>query len=113
MGIPKDTGQAETWFQRSLVWFRSNAEQGDPAAQFWLGWLYAKGVGVPKDDNLALKWIQKSVDQGNLEATLMMAHAYSQGNLLGVQQDHALALVWWQKAAERGDAFAQISLGNK
>ena len=48
------------------------ARQGDAIAQWNLGFMYQKGYGVPQNYTEALKWFQKSVNQGN---------AFAQNNL--------------------------------
>ena len=40
------------------------AEQGDARAQLTLGFMYAKGVGVPQDDKEAVKWYRLVAEQG-------------------------------------------------
>src|SRR4051812_21260441 len=44
--------------------FRSLAEQGYPAAQFQLGFLYRTGWGVPRDYKEAFKWFHRAADHG-------------------------------------------------
>jgi hypothetical protein len=41
------------------------AEQGDARAQYNLGIMYTRGVGVPKSDQTALKWYIKAAEQGD------------------------------------------------
>lgn len=41
------------------------AKQGQAAAQYQLGLLYANGQGVPKDDAQARKWYEKAANQGH------------------------------------------------
>ena len=48
------------------------AEQGDANAQYNLGLMYDKGLGVPQDEKTALKWLTLAKRQGV---------AYSQENL--------------------------------
>jgi len=48
--------------------FKEDAANGDPAAQWALGYTYSYGIGVPKDDKEAAKWIRKAAEQGNADA---------------------------------------------
>ena len=48
--------------------FLKAAEQGDAAAQFSLGWMYANGRGVEQDDELAVLWYRKAAEQGQASA---------------------------------------------
>ena len=34
-----------------------------PAAQFKIGWMYAKGLGVPQDYKTAVKWYKLAAEQ--------------------------------------------------
>lgn len=44
------------------------AEQGDAAAQFYLGVMYYYGRGVPQNYNEAVKWYTKAAEQGETPA---------------------------------------------
>jgi len=45
------------------------AEQGDPDAQYALGYLYHNGQGVPRNYKLAIQWITAASAKGNEKAT--------------------------------------------
>ena len=85
------------------------AEQGDAAAQYNLGVMYAKGQGVAKDFAEAMKWYRKSAEQGNARAQINLGYMYAAGR--GVAQDYSEAMKWYTKAAEQGNARAQYNLG--
>ena len=88
---------------------KQSAEQGDADAQFNLGYAYALGNGVPKDDVEALKWYRKAAEQGHADAQCKLGIAYRNGH--GVEQDYVEAVKWFRKAAEQGHAAAQCNLG--
>ena len=44
------------------------AEKGNAFAQFWLGWWYNIGNGVPKDYKTAIKWYRLAAEQGHADA---------------------------------------------
>lgn len=46
------------------------AEQGDADAQYKVGRMYEKGIGVTKDESMAWDWYQKAEEQGHPEAHL-------------------------------------------
>ena len=50
--------------------FRSQADQGNTAAQYALGALYELGLGVPHDSSQALIWFQKAADHDAEEGTM-------------------------------------------
>lgn len=89
--------------------FEAAAEAGDPAAQYWLGHMYAEGIGVAKDDAVAARWMSKSADAGNIAAMRDLGIMYLNGD--GVLQDYALAKEWLEKAAFENDTVAQRNLG--
>jgi TPR repeat protein len=48
--------------------FRKAADQGLAHAQRSLGFMYANGCGVPRDDAQAISWYRKAADQGDADA---------------------------------------------
>ncbi len=56
-------------FTEAARWARIAAEQGDADAQFTLGWHYAKGFGVSRDNIEACMWYGLAAAHGN-EAAL-------------------------------------------
>ena len=55
-------------FRTSFEIFKPLAEQGDPKAQFNLGFLYRIGQGVNQDYQKAYHWYLLSAEQGYAEA---------------------------------------------
>ena len=102
-GVPKDAGEAATWYRKA-------AEQGYAAAQFSLGFLYLKGEGVPKDAGDAATWVEKAAEQGIGVAQYLMGGMYEHGE--GVPKNAGEAVKWYRKAAEQGLAEAQNNLGD-
>lgn len=86
------------------------AEQGNPAAQWLVGYYYANGKGVPRDDVEAVKWYRKAAEQGYVDAQSSLGNCYLNGE--GVAKDDAEAFKWYHKAAEQGDAGVQFLLGS-
>lgn len=77
--------------------FRRAAEQGDAHAQFRLGSMYERALGVPQDYMTALKWYRLAADQGNAAAQLRLGVMYIWS--LGVPQDLVQAHMWFNLAA--------------
>src|SRR5215472_14409348 len=59
-------------------WFRRAAEQGYAPAQNNLGFLYARGTGVPADDQEARKWYRLAAEQGYGGAAANLAANYAE-----------------------------------
>ncbi|MDR0528579.1 MAG: GYF domain-containing protein [Zoogloeaceae bacterium] len=76
----------------------------DAQKQFELGFKYATGDGVPKDDARAAEWYKKAADQGYAEAQAMLGFSYLLGN--GVIQDQEKGCSLIRLAAEQGDKTA-------
>ena len=98
-------------YATALKELRPLAEQGDPKAQRYLGWLYQYGKGVEKDPRKAVKWYRAAARQGDAQAQNEMGQAYIWGEERGVRWDPAQAEEWFLKAAKQGNQQAQASLG--
>jgi len=101
---PLEDGEAA--YQRgdyatALTLLRPLAEQGNDAAQYDLGYMYASGQGVPKDFAEAAKWERLAAQQGERDAQNILGAMYSTGH--GVPQDFVLAHMWFNLAAAQGD----------
>jgi TPR repeat protein len=116
------------------------AKQGNADAQFMIGYMYAAGEGVPRNDDEAVKWYQAAAEQGNSAAQFNLGKKYEghndaeaakwfhlaaeQGILpaakrlgrlyltgRGVPRDYDQAKGWLRRAAEGGDVASQYLLG--
>lgn len=76
------------------------AEQGDAQAQFRLGMMYRKGVGVAKNCEKAFKWLKKAAEQGHSNAQILLGTMYDSGE--GVEQNEQEALKWYKKTCRTG-----------
>jgi|GEM_PF-1506349 len=103
-----DSVERENW-SAAIVYCGPAAEQGDPAAQTNLGYLYAAGKGMAENDLEAVRWYRKAAVQGNVDGQLNLGVMYDNGE--GVAEDNAEAVRWYRKAADQGNAPAQSNLG--
>jgi TPR repeat protein len=55
-------------YPKALEELRPLAEQGNPEAQDWLGWMYLAGNGLSKDYAQATHWFNESASQGYAKA---------------------------------------------
>ncbi len=85
--------------------WRPLAEQGNAFAQHNLGWFHEKGLGVPKDDKMAVKWYTRAAEQGNAPAQNNLGAMYFRG--AGALQDYVLAHKWWNLSASVGNDLAR------
>src|SRR5262245_39885542 len=92
-------------YATALREWRPLAEQGDAGAQFYLGIMYGKGLGVEKDDMQSRRWHEKAAGQGEVHSQFVLGGLYEQGR--GVPQDYVQARQWYEKAAAQGDILSQ------
>ncbi|MDD5628508.1 MAG: caspase family protein [Elusimicrobia bacterium] len=103
--------------KKALELARPAAEAGDYKAQQLLGYLYATGDQVPKDEAKARMWLtkcaaqaKKLAAQGDVTGEQVLGWLYTHG-FGGLKQDYAQALKWQRKAADQGGMWAQWELG--
>jgi TPR repeat protein len=101
-GVPKDLTQ-------SAYWYRKAADQGNPAAQVYLGYMYTAGIGVPQDKAEAVRWYTRAASSNYPEAKVNLAALYLRGD--GVKQDTQEALRLLKSASDKGDGRADAYLG--
>ena len=80
------------------------------SSQYYLGFMYLRGLGVKQDHGESVKWLSKAAEFGHEEAEYLLGLAYSSG--LGIGQDFEEAAKWFRKAAGQGNAEAQNALGD-
>ena len=80
------------------------AEQGDPAAEAGIGFLFHKGLGVTQDDAEAATWFVKAAEQGQAEAQLLLGTLFFFGK--GVPQSYVSAFAWCDIAETNGQSDA-------
>lgn len=85
------------------------AEQGHTDAQFYLGLLYGRGVGVHQDAIKAIEWFREAAEHGHVDAQYELGLAYAAGT--AVTGDAKQAAHWWRAAAIGGNTDAQYNLG--
>jgi hypothetical protein len=68
------------------------AEQGDPAAQAYLGFMFETGRGVPQNYTEAAMWYRRAAEQGDSLAQYSLGLLYDRGQ--GVPQDIVEANKW-------------------
>ncbi len=99
----------DKYYEPALKEFQPLAEQGDAAAQFYLGMMYDKGQGVPEDHKQAIKWYTKAAEQGNTDAQFYLGMMNKKGER--ITRDDNKYIKWKTQAAEQGSAEAQLRLG--
>jgi predicted nucleic acid-binding Zn-ribbon protein len=85
------------------------AEQGDAAAQSYVGEIFERGLGIPADYGAAATWYQRAAERGNSRAAINLGNLYEQG--LGVPKDPPQALNWYRRAAGLSELTFDLAPG--
>ncbi len=85
------------------------AEQGNVRALTDLGFMYANGHGVEKDERKAVEMYQRAAEGGLALAQFNLGYMYMHGQGTGADPDEGLR--WYRRAAEQGFVAAQFNLG--
>jgi soluble lytic murein transglycosylase-like protein len=72
-GVEKDFAKANQLYCQA-------AKAGNPDAQFRLGWIYANGRGVPRDDGIAAILFVMAAEQGHEYARRLLQYVRAQPN---------------------------------
>ena len=99
--VPTNNGEAARWFDVA-------AKKGLAPAQFRLGALYEKGVGVRKDLATARDLYRSAAEKGHGKAMHNLAVLYAEG--VNGKADYHAAAQWFRKAADRGVTDSQYNL---
>lgn len=101
--------QSDGGLKRRFAKTIKEARLGVRDAQYDVGLMYANGLGVEKNLQHAVYWIQKAAEKGLSNAQYLLGTRYASG--VGVGEDQFAALVWLQKAAAQGHPKAYLRLG--
>jgi len=93
-------------YRTALKVWMAQAEQGDAAAQTYVGEIYEKGLGVAPDYDAAARWYRRAADANYPRAAINLGSLYERG--LGVPRDPAEALKWYRKGAGGGGTALEI-----
>lgn len=110
--IPQD-------FQEAMRLFRLEAESGNALAMYDLGRMWAGGLGVEADPEVAEEWYRKELNaflsaEKELPERKKTYLQYRIGKMylagLGTEQDYETAALWLERAAEKSHKYAQYTL---
>jgi hypothetical protein len=95
----------------TLVSFRKAADQGNPIAEAYLGYLYYMGHGVQQNDQIAADWYGRAAERGFADAQLRLALMLLHGRRLliagrSLERDYDEGERWLRRAAKNGHFVA-------
>lgn len=102
-------GMMELEAKKTYTSLKEAASQGEAEAQFQLGRLYKKGMGVDVNEEEAAYWYERAAEQEHPSAQYHLGQAYLSGQ--GVEKDEVRALEWLMSAASHGNEKAQYNIG--
>ncbi|MFZ3053643.1 MAG: tetratricopeptide repeat protein [Sulfuricurvum sp.] len=83
----------------------TNALRGDKIAQFQVGVMFERGIGIDINQTQSAKWYEKAAIQGHMDAQYNIGLMYVSGR--GVEQSDQFAMMWLASAAKQGDKEAR------
>ena len=101
---PKAAFDQGKYKQAYAIWLPM-AEQGDPAAQNYIGIQHYLGLGMKRNFKLAKQWFEKAAHQDYADAQYNLGMMYENGHY--VKQDYVKAFTWFYIASEKGSANAE------
>lgn len=91
------------------VWLPA-AQGGDGEAQYYVGQMFERGLGVDPDFAAAAEWYRKAADQEYSAAQIALGSLYESGR--GVPQDAEEALRWYRRAAGLAEDLVVLQSGD-
>ena len=101
--------QSEGGLRKRFSQALKEARLGVREAQYEVGLMYANGLGVERNLQDAVYWIQKAAEKGLGSAQYLLGTRYASG--IGVGADPFMAQFWLQKAAAQEHPKAFLRLG--
>ena len=95
-------------YEQALRLWLPIAEKDNADAQYNLGILYQRGLGVEKNPKNAFIWYKRASANGHTDAMYNLGIMYNKGRV--VYRSPKDAIKWWKKSAELGNAEAQFNI---
>jgi hypothetical protein len=86
--------------------FRRGSDLGNEHCMIYIGQMYERGLGVPRDYSEAQSWYQRTADRGDSWGLYRIGLLHMTGGP-GIAQDCNVAREWLQRAAAAGNSSAQ------
>lgn len=99
--INKETASGND-YRAGLDWAMKSADKGNRVGCFWVGFVYAKGLGdIKQNDTKAFTWMLKAAQKGDKDAMKMVGSFYETGT--GTERNLAKAKEWKARAEQEED----------
>jgi TPR repeat protein len=111
-GVPRDLGEAASYYDRARALIEPRAEAGDAQAQEWMGDLYREGRGVEQNGDFAVYWYTQSAQAGRTSSYVKLARMFERGEA-GVIVNAEQALRYYELAGQDNDAQSLFTIGKR
>jgi len=101
-------GFAKDIYKATII-FEEYAKQGIADAEYYLGFCYAKGLGVAASDEKAVECYKKAANKGHIHAKYFLSIHLYDGK--GVEKDKKESIRLLKEAADEGNPDAQYLVG--
>ena len=98
-------------YEQAFAEFSYLADEGDATAYYYLGKMYAKGEGVPKDLAMAVEYYKKAESAYNIDAAYELAQILLDDAVDPSDPKFETGLGYLKRAAYAGQADALYQLG--
>ena len=95
-------------FSRAMQLLNPLAIDGNPDAQYRVAVMYQNGLGVVRNEPMAVKWMTEAATAGLALAQHGLGFMYMEGDC--IEQDGPLAVRWFTLSAEQGLVGSQTTL---
>ncbi len=101
-------------YTKAMEEFKPLADQGEVQAQYFVGFFYYRGYGVPADNAVAANWFRKAATQRDSRSAFYLGKMYEKGE--GVERDLTQAHLWLSLSAKnapnaRDAAYTREDIG--
>ena len=103
--------EREKVWQEKVERFEQNAQMGDALAMAGLHYCYSTGLGVEKDERMALRWARLAYDSGEPVGKHVYGRCLLKGIGMAKNEEAAWKLI--EQAATDGFAISKLSIGSR
>ena len=95
-GYLLEVSGSETGLQDAIGWYEKAAAQGDPRAQFIVGYKHYHGWGYDQNYSKAVEWLSKAAELGYPPAQALLGNMFANG--IGVAENYERAKILHRQA---------------
>ncbi len=95
-------------WELAFTMFLKAGQLGSAKSQYRTALCYSQGLGIEKNEALAVEWYKKASEKGYIDAIIALGNCYRYGK--GAEQNDNKCLQCYQRSADLGDARAEFIL---